>query len=250
MRLFAVVALSLSLLSGCGGGFTGRGRAVAYGRLPHDMADPSGTWLADGDVSWGSGHVLQISGPGPVFRVVRHDSQGQVVAFGVGIAEEGALFVGYGASLETCQIAVYRAGAENVEGVWAGGNSPDLGTEEWQGFGVTEGPFVGDFATYGTNPGAHAIYRQRVGVATGTGVVFDVRWYSSTQEFYGTGVLRGDRLATAAILAADANAANVSWIAQGYGVAAYDLGSGEGTVVVRTSPESAAILGTERIRRP
>lgn len=242
--LFVVVCVA-----GCGG-FTGRGRAVAYGRLPFDVIDPSGTWLAEGDVSWGSGHTLQVSGPGPVFRVVRHDGQGQVVAFGVGIAEEGALFVGYGASLEACQIAVYRAGAENVEGVWAGGTSPDLGTEEWQGLGTTEGPFVGDFATFGTNPGAHAIYRQRVGIATGTGVVFDVRWYSSTQEFYGTGVLRGDRLATAAILAADANAANVSWIAQGYGVAAYDLANGEGTVVVRASPESAALLGHERIRRP
>ena len=243
------LSLVVLLVVGCGG-FTGRGRAVAYGRVPFDLVDPSGTWLAEGDVAWGSGHTLQVSGPGPVFRIVRHDAAGQVVAYGVAIAEAGALFVGYGASLDACQVAVYRAGTENVEGVWAGGTSPDLGTEEWQGLGVAEGPFVGDFATYGTNPGAHAIYRQRVATATGTGTVYDVRWYSSTQEFHGTGVLRGEHLATAAILAADANAANVSWIAQGYGVAVYELTSGEGTVVVRTHPESAALLGHERLRRP
>jgi hypothetical protein len=135
------------------------------------------------------------------------------------------------------------------EGVWAGGTSPDLGTEEWQGIGL-EDPFVGDFATYGTNPGTHASYRQRVAtVASGSGV-YDVRWYSSTQEFYGTAIARGDRFVTGAVLAADEGAANVSWFARGYGVAAYDLGSGQGVVVVRNTPEAPALLGQEQLRRP
>ncbi|MBX7191716.1 MAG: hypothetical protein K1X94_06650 [Sandaracinaceae bacterium] len=247
-RLAIALSITLVLLAGCGG-FTGRGRAVAYGRLPYDVADPSGTWIAEGSVAWGSGHVLEVSGPGPVFRIVRRDAAGQPVAFGVGVAEAGQLFVGYGASFEVCQVAVFHRGAENVEGVWAGGTSPDLGTEEWQGVGL-EDPFVGDFATYGTNPGTHAIYRQRVAtVAAGMGV-YDVRWYASAQEFYGTGVVGRDRFATGAVLAADEGAANVSWFARGYGVAAYDLTTGEGTVVVRNTPEAPSLLGREHLRRP
>jgi len=244
-----VLPLTALLLFGAGcGGFTGRGRAVAYGRLPFDAVDPSGTWLVEGTAAWGTGHTLEVVGPGPVFRLVRRDPAGQVVAFGVGVAEAGRLFVGYGASFEVCQVAVLHRGAENIEGVWAGGTSPDLGTEEWQGAGL-EDVFVGDFATYGTNPGTHATYRQRVAaLAAGSGV-YDVRWYSPTQEFYGTGIAHGDRLATGAVLAADDNAANVSWFQRGYGVAAYDLSSGEGVTVVRQTPEAPALLGQERLRR-
>lgn len=240
----------LCLLAGCAG-FTGRGRELAFGRPPYDRIDPSGPWIAEGNVPWGSGHILEVEGPGPVLRVVRRDGAGQIVAFGVGVAEAGQLFVGYGASFETCQVAVFHAGAQNVEGVWAGGTSPDLGTEEWEGLGAADTLFVGDFATFGTNPGTHAVYRQRVATATTPGSgIFDVRWYARRQEFYGTGVVRGDRLATAAILAADENAANVSWIARGYGVAAYDLDTGDGLVVVRANPEAQAVVGQERLRRP
>jgi hypothetical protein len=63
-------------------------------------------------------------------------------------------------------------------------------------------------------------------------------------------LVRGDRFVTGAVLAADEGAANVSWFARGYGVAAYDLGTGEGVAVVRNTPEAPALLGQERLRRP
>ncbi len=248
MRLLPLAWLSVVLLLGGCGAFQGRGRALSYGRMPFEGADPSGMWSVEGGLPWGSGQTMEVVGPGPVFRVVRRDGAGQALALGVAVAEAGHLFVGYGGSFESCQIAVYQPGAENIEGVWAAGTSLDLGTEEWSGMGV-EAPFVGDFRTYGTNPDSHGVYRQRVTVQPEGSGVYGVRWYSGTQEYLGTGFEVGGRFATAAVLTEGSGMTNVMWAQRGYALAAYDLATGSGVAVLRTTPEAPAVVGPEQIRR-
>ncbi len=158
------------------------------------------------------------------------------------------LFVGYSGSFENCQIAVYREGASLVEGVWAGGQSSDLGTEEWDAIGE-EDPFAGAFATYGTNPGSHAEYRQRVVVLEEAPGLYNVRWYSGTQVYQGTGLLVGNRFAVAAVLTFDERRAHAMWNRRGYALAQYDLATGTGVAVFRDSPDGQPVIGSDQCQR-
>lgn len=236
----------LSSLAGCG--WRGRGRAIVTGRPPYDVVDPSGRWLVEGNLPWGTGHVLDVSGLGPVYRVARVDGAGQPLAFGVGVAEAGHFLVGYTGALEASQVAVYQVGAENIEGVWADGRSTDLGTEEWRGIGAPD-PFVGGFATYGTNPGGHSTYRMRVAIRDIGAGAYDVRWGSGHQEFLGVGFRVGDRFVTSAVLTYESSWAHTMWSQRGYALGAYDLTTGTGTAVFRASADAVPVVGTEAIRR-
>lgn len=248
LRALLVLSLAtLSLLSvGCG--WRGRGRALLSGRPPFDVMDPSGTWIAEGNLPWGTGHTLQIQGPGPVFRVARVDAAGQPLAFGVAVAEAGHLYVGYTGALEASQVAVYHPGELDVEGVWADGRSTDLGTEEWRGLGVPD-PFSGAFRTWGTNPGGGS-YSMTVSVSDMGSGVYDVRWGSGHQEFVGVGFRTGDRLATAAVLTYQSSFTHTMWSQRGYVLGIYDLTNGTGVGVFRESAEAVAVVGVDQIRRP
>lgn len=248
IALVALASLASLAFVAVGCGWHGRGRALVRGRPPFDLVDPSGTWIAEGNLPWGTGHVLQVGGPGPVYRVTRLDPSGQPLAFGVGIAEAGHFFVGYTGALEASQVAVYGVGEENVEGVWADGRGTELGTEEWHGVGMPD-PFAGAFPTWGTNPGGGSYHMTVTTTDVGSGV-YDVRWGSGTQEFLGVGFRVGDRFATAAVLTYQASWAHSMWSQRGYALGIYDLTNGTGVGVFRATAESVAVLGTEQIRRP
>lgn len=240
------VVVCIALFAGCG--WRGRGRALVTARPPYDVMDPSGRWLAEGNLPWGSGHVVDVTGPGPVYRVARYDAAGQPLAFGVGVAEGGHLFVGYTGSLEASQVAVYQVGYADIEGVWGDGRSTDIGTEEWHGIGAPDA-FAGSFATYGTNPGGHSTYRMRVAVRDIGAGVYDVRWISGSQEFLGAGIRVGDRLVTAAVLTYSSTWTHTMWSQRGYALGAYDLRSGTGVGVFRATADGVPVVGVDAIRR-
>lgn len=240
------VFVCITVFAGCG--WRGRGRAIVTGRPPYDVVDPSGRWIAEGNLPWGSGHTLDVTGPGPAYRVARYDASGQPIAFGIGVAEAGHFYVGYTGALEASQVAVYQVGATDIEGVWADGRSTDIGTEEWRGIGAPD-PFTGVFTTYGTNPGGHDSYRMRVAVRDIGAGVYDVRWGSGHQEFLGAGIRVGDRFVTAAVLTYSSTWTHTMWSQRGYALGAYDLTAGGGVGIFRASADGVPVVGVDAIRR-